>query len=502
MKLLKPLKSTLSWLFLLLALCLGVAGQQATQAPQPPPPQPPAQTAPQQTPEGSKAAPAPQNAPEKTITPEEARQLLGSVDAILKFDSRDTDLAIKHDVKRELTSRDKVQAFLEDRMKNDKDTKRMQQSELVLKKFGLLPRDFDLQSFLVELLREQVAGYYDPKTKTVYLLNWVDPAGQQPVLAHELTHALQDQNFGLEKWLKDPDTKNLQQEVAADEQTTVRHAVVEGQAMVTLLDYMLSPTDQNVVNAPLIVEALRHSMNVGTDSPVFAKAPLFLKEALTFPYNYGLNFERELLVKRGKKEAFAGVFRNPPQTTRQVMEPSTYLSGENLPPLMVPDFDKLLGHPYKRVDVGSIGELDVSLIAKQYGRSEAADSIAPHWRGGYYYAARPKDAKQDEEQSLGLIFVTKWSDPAAARQFAEIYSSWVPKRYKSARLSEGADTTTSANPGQMRGATTDGAAKWETDEGTVTIEVQGDTLLAIESLPDDAALKVRSAVFGKPATGN
>ena len=428
---------------------------------------------------------AAEKAPEKTITPDEARELLGSVDAILKFDSQDTELGIKHEVKRELTSRDKVQAFLEARMKDDKDTKRMQQSEQVLKKFGLLPRDFDLQDFLVELLREQVAGYYDPKTRTVYLLNWVDPAGQQPVLAHELTHALQDQNFGLEKWLKEPETKNLQQEVEADEQTTVRHAVVEGQAMVTLLDFMLSPTDQNVVNAPLIVEALRQSMNVGTDSPVFAKAPLFLKEALTFPYNYGLNFERELLIKGGKEKAFAGVFQNPPQTTRQVMEPSTYLSGEKLPPMAVPDFDKLLGHAYKRVDVGSIGEFDVAVFARQYGRKDADDSIAPHWRGGYYYAARPKGSKQGDPQPLGLVFVTKWSDADAARQFAEIYSAWVPKRYKAARLIGDA-----------------AVKKWETDEGTLTVEVQGDTLLAMESLPDDAASRVRTAVFGKPATGN
>src|SRR5450755_5196835 len=88
-------------------------------------------------------------------------------------------------------------------MKDDKDAKRLERSSAVLKKFGLLPRNFDLPNFLVAMLREQVAGYYDPKTKTVNLLNWLDVEQQKPVLAHELTHALQDQSFDIEKWMKE-----------------------------------------------------------------------------------------------------------------------------------------------------------------------------------------------------------------------------------------------------------------------------------------------------------
>ena len=87
----------------------------------------------------------------------------------------------------------------------DEDVKKLQRSELVLKKFGLLPRDFDLEKLLVALLREQVAGYYDPKTKTVNLLDWVPMEEQEPVMAHELTHALQDQTIGLDKWMKKGD---------------------------------------------------------------------------------------------------------------------------------------------------------------------------------------------------------------------------------------------------------------------------------------------------------
>src|SRR5579871_974907 len=143
------------------------SGQQPTK-PLPPPDQP------QQPPEG-----------EVKITPRQAEELFHSVDEILQFDSKQTGLAIKHEVKRKLTSRDEVESYLTKHL-NDEDTQRLRRSELVLKKFGLLPHDFNLETFLVALLKEEVAGYYDPKTKTVNLLDWVPIEEQEPVMAHEL----------------------------------------------------------------------------------------------------------------------------------------------------------------------------------------------------------------------------------------------------------------------------------------------------------------------------
>ena len=184
--------------------------------------------------------------PESVLSSKEAKQLFRSVDEILQFASDDTALPIKHEVKRRLTKRDEVQAYVEKSLKEDKDAKRLERSSEVLKKFGLIPRNFDLPTFLVAMLREQVAGYYDVKTKTVNLLNWVDAEQQKPVLAHELTHALQDQSFGIEKWMKaDDDEKKTDPspaDIANDEESSARQAVVEGQAMVVLMDYSLAPT--------------------------------------------------------------------------------------------------------------------------------------------------------------------------------------------------------------------------------------------------------------------
>jgi len=219
--------------------------------------------------------------PENKITPEQAEQLFRDVDTILNFASKDTTLPIKHEVKRRMASREEVVSYLKKNMAEDKDVQRLRRTELVLKKFGLLPKDFDLQTFLVSLLEEQVAGYYDAKTKTVNLLDWVLPDLQRPVLAHELTHALQDQSFGLDKWLKkgneDIDNKKdlKAEDITKDENSEARQAVVEGQAMVVLVDYMLAPVHRTVANSPEIVATLNADMAAGTaDSKVYQNAPV------------------------------------------------------------------------------------------------------------------------------------------------------------------------------------------------------------------------------------
>src|SRR5256885_10039499 len=245
--------------------------------------------------------------PQTKITPAQAEQLFHDVDTILDFASNDTSLPKKHDVKRRLASREEEVSYLKLNMAEDKDVQRLRRTELVLKKFGLLPKDFDLQTFLVSLLEEQVAGYYDAKTKTVNLLDWVLPDLQRPGLAHELTHALQDQSFGLDKWLKkgneDLDTKRdlKAADITKDENSEARQAVTEGQAMVVLMDYMLAPMHRTVANSPEVVQMMNDSMaNGSADSKIYQNAPVFMKEALTFPYRYGVEFETEVLRQQGK----------------------------------------------------------------------------------------------------------------------------------------------------------------------------------------------------------
>jgi hypothetical protein len=419
------------------------------------------------------------------------------VDEILRFASKDTALPIRAEVKRRLVDRDEVVSFIRKHMEEDEDAQRLRRSEQVLKKFGLLPRDFDLQNFLVALLREQVAGYYDPQTKTVNLLDWIDPDQQKPVLAHELTHALQDQSFGIEKYMKagagDLATTKKEpgpDDIQTDEETVAHQAVVEGQAMMVLIDYELAPVGQSVIDSPQIVEALKAGMITGTaDSIEFRNAPIYIKEALTFPYRYGLDFEMELLTKGGKDRAYAGVFRNPPRSTREIMEPHAYLSGEKLPPIPLPDFNKDF-KSYDKFDVGAVGEFDSAILIEQYDGPEASQRLYPHWRGGYYYAARPHG---DESAPLGLLYVSRWSSAEKASEFARVYAQGLQKRYKRAREVQDEEAKTKLpNPAIQ---TLTGKHSWLTEDGSVFIEVQGDTVLVTESLDQDTTERVGREIF-------
>jgi hypothetical protein len=466
-------------------------------------PAPPA-PGPENAASASRPTPGPQDqksdagaAQEQKISPKEAEELFHDVDQILQFASKDSGLPIKKEVKRRLTSRDEVVAYLEKNMAEDKDAQRLRRSELVLKKFGLLPRDFDLQTFLVALLREQVAGYYDSKTATVNLLDWIDVEQQRPVLAHELTHALQDQSVGLEKWMKvgDTDLNDKKQPTAADiendEISEARQAVVEGQAMVVLVDYMLAPTGQSILISPQIADALKEGMLVGTaDSVEFKSAPIFLKEELTFPYRYGLDFETELLRTRGKEKAFAAALSAPPHTTRQIMEPKTYLSGEVLEPMRLPNFERDFKN-YERFDVGAIGEFDVAVLVDQYAGTEASRNLYPHWRGGYYYAARPKG---DPSAPLALLYVSRWSGAEKAAEFAAIYAQSLVKRYKNVHPVSQDGKTLPENPGGILSLT--GTHAWLTEEGPVVIDVEGDGVLITESLDPATTEQLEQELFG------
>ena len=437
---------------------------------------------------GARATSTAQSSPEKTISPQEAKELFKSVDEILEFASQETRLPIKEKIKRRLIERKEVQTFVEKSMKEDKDTQRLARSEIVLKKFGLLPHNFDLQTFLVALLKEQVAGYYDPKTKTVNLLNWVDAESQRPVLAHELTHALQDQSFGLEKWMRagaddsghagepSPD------DIVTDEVETARQAVVEGQAMVTLLDYSLAPTGKTLLDVPQIAEALKQGMLVGTaDTPTFQSAPIFLKDTLTFPYRYGLDFTAALLRSGGKELAFAGALKNPPRTTREIMEPQTYLAHEKLDPIKMLEFDKDF-KDYERFDIGSMGEFDVAVLIEQYAGGDEARVLYPEWRGGYYFAGRPRG---DKSAPLGLLYVSRWSSPAKAAEFAAVYAKSLTQRYQRPRgLGPDGKVSDDAPPADSW-RTLRGHHAWLTEDGPVVIEVRGDAVLISESLDED-----------------
>jgi len=446
------------------------------------------------------------------ISQKQADELFKSVEDILQFVSDDTKLPIKHPVKRKLVNRDFVEKDLTDRLKNDEDSQRMEHAEVVLKKFGFLPRDFHLRQFFISMMREQVAGYYNVKDQTVYLLDWIEPAAQRAILAHELTHALQDQNFRLEKWDKageDDDKKkkystddlDVTKEAAEDEQLVARVATLEGQGMAELLDYLLAPAGKSVNSAPMQVEALKAGMMEDKQSPVFNSAPRFLKESLVFPYREGLTFLQDVMFKRGRHGAFAGTLQNPPTTTREIMQPETYLAGEKVPTLQVPKLQPIIGSGYRGYDAGAMGEFDVSVFLSQFrDPGKGGDKLYREWRGGAYFAALRCDAtdceqtkkkKPDEVETppptsaLALFYLSRWSRPEFAQKFAEQYQATLLKRYK---FAQGLIERPNEPP-----------TRWMTDEGLVSIETRGDDVLVLESFDEATMKKLSDAIWPKPA---
>jgi hypothetical protein len=466
---------------------------------------------------------APAKKPEGKITAAEAKLLFAQVDEILQFVSKDTGLPIKRPVKRELTSREKLRKYILDRARDDEDTKRLQRASLVLKKLGLLPRAFDLDTFLRDMLEEQVAGYYDPKKKTVYLLDWIEPAGQKAILAHELTHALQDQSFDLEKAMK----KTLEQEdrdkllkargeieVDANEPSYGRAAVTEGQAMIVLIDYLLAPSGRTLADSPQILAMFRAQVGQPDPDSITARGPQYLRDSLVFPYTFGLDFVHEMLQRGGRDLAFSGLLGRPPLNSREVMDPEAYVAGEKIAPFRLPDMRKLLGEDYEPYDIGNIGQFDVYSLMKQFAGEKTALRVSPTWRGGVYYAAarrsgkagntdcaaKPADPQRLEAQRiacLAMLTETRWATPEAAQQWAQRYAGLLLVKYKFAQSLADA----SAKP-EAEGAaaprlcfTCPGGERWMTDEGMVAIQQQGDTVLVLETFDDATTPKLQQAAL-------
>lgn len=461
------------------------AGAQAPSNPQVPAPRTPANSG-----QPKEAA------PETHITPDQAKELFGSVPPILQFASEDTKLPIRHAVKPHLTTRTEVEKYLLEKMKDDKDAKRMERSEIVLKKFGLIDADFHLQSFLVKLLDEQIAAYYDSKTKTVNLLDWIAPDTQKPVLAHELTHALQDQRVNLDKWQSQTsdDLSHSYAEdrkhVATDEDDTAREAVLEGQAMAVFVDYSLAPAHRNLRNSPELVDNLLDNMTDDGDSPVLARAPLLLQESLLFPYKDGLKFEAALVSdSKNPTAAYAGVLDRPPASSYEIMNPHAYEQETKVPLLNMPDIHPAIDGQYNPYDIGVMGELDVRILAELFGGKEIANELTPAWDGGIYYAAQKKDAPdKDSTASVALFYLSQWKSEDAAGDFVKMYGDELTKKYSHVARNNSAESS----PDEQI---------YDTSEGPVLIVTSGKDVFVSESFDLPTARKLQFLMLGAQQTG-
>jgi len=439
--------------------------------------------------------------PETHITPQQAQQLFSLVDQLLKFSSDETGLPIKSQVKRQMTTRSAVESYLTEKFNEDEDAKRMQRSEIVLKKFGLLDRDFDLKPFLLSLLKEQIEAYYDPKSKTVNLLDWVSVDEQKPVLAHELTHALQDQHVDLDKWSdQTPPDVSLNSgddsvHLAKDELDTAREAVTEGQATAVMMDNILKPMGHSLIKNPEVVDVIKQQMAGTGDSPVLARAPLLLSESLMFPYREGLSFEQDVWMDQGQAAAFTGALDRPPTSTWEIMNPRDYEKGHVPVVPLLPDIHPLVDGLYRPYDIGQVGQLDVHILAGIFGGEAAANDFTPAWDGGLYWAGQLRNASaadQASTKSIALLYFSAWKSSASAQAFATLYASELGRKYSGLKPADAAQHP--SNNGTEEKVFT-------TDEGPVVITTRGKLVFVTESFNLDLAHRLTSLVLDAQGSG-
>jgi len=356
------------------------------------------------------AAVAPPSADSKPATDAE---FIAAADEVLGQMSQITGLKLLTPLKKSLRSREEIRAYVIKQMNEEKNPAERYADQRSAEAFGLLPKGFDLDSFMVNVLTEQIEGLYDPKTREFYIADWSPLADQRMVMAHELTHALEDQHFQIEAWVKAA-KPNEDAELARD-------AVLEGSAMAAMVDYLMLGTGRSLKDVP----DFDPGMLIGDlgSTPTLQKAPPFLKDALIFPYLGGLTFSAAVMKNTGWA-AIPGLFEKPPVSTQQILHPALYRSGKTPANVALPRLEKLLGDNWSKLDENIMGEFGWKEVLKQFLDNDRAKTLAAAWDGDRYLLYEQKQTKK-------LILVTRLhldSEDHAARFFGQ-YSEALEKKY-------------------------------------------------------------------------
>ena len=340
-------------------------------------------------------------------------EFAAAADEVLQEVSEITGLKQLTPLKKTLRSRDEIRAYVLREMNDDKNPHERYAEARSAEAFGLIPKGFDLDSFMVDLLTEQIAGLYDPKAGEFYIADWIPVDDQRMVMAHELTHALQDQHFKIDAWTKAARPN--------DDAELARESVLEGSAMAAMIDYLLKDSGHKVEDFPTIdPSAFAGDLS---KTPKMEAAPPFIKDALIFPYFGGLTFSAAILHSGGW-HGLSSVFAKPPLSTQQIMHPALYQSGKVPVAVALPSFEKLLGPDWAKLDENLMGEFGWKEVLKQFLNEEQAKPAAAAWAGDRYVLYEQKQTKK-----LLLVARLDLDSEAHAGAFFALYSAALQKKY-------------------------------------------------------------------------
>jgi hypothetical protein len=358
----------------------------------------------------------------------DARSLCAQIAPLAEQLTKISAMPLRHPVPCDYISKAKINEFLNKRIKDVAKPDDLRAEELTLKKFGLVPQDFDLAKNTIDLLTEQAAAFYDYDKKKLFITESTPSESQEPVLAHEIAHAIADQNFNLSKYIK--------QGRKSDDGATARQAVMEGQATWLMSELMARKMGQSLKDSPNLLATMSGASEAADGQyPVFDQSPLYLRLTLVFPYTKGMLFQNAVYERDGQT-GFADVFLKPPVSTQQILHPQKYFDGVKPTNPDVPD--PHLPKGYKSLVGGSLGELEVGVMLEQYTSKARAAELAPHWRGCSFELLENKKAAR-----VVLLYTLELDSEEAATQYFTAYREQLQKKWKQMTVtSETADAIT------------------------------------------------------------
>jgi len=423
-----------------------------------------------------------QQSPQANTTSARNAALIAATSEVLKETSELRQLAILRPVQSSTQSRLEIERMLIKNLDEETTPAQMHAAEVTLERLGLAPPDFHYRALMLRVLTEQVAGYYDPKSGEFHLADWIDLDGQRPVMAHELTHALQDQHFNLrrfERWPKGDSDAEL-----------ATHSLIEGDAMLAMSIY--------VANNPLRALAFLKSLGTtGMSSQELDKAPRALRETLLFSYQEGINWTRNL-YKQGGWDRVSKAFTELPQSTEQILHPEKYFDHEAPVKIRLSDMTGLLNKlaheaarealpastggssaqaTWKRLDYDVEGEWGFYLILDEFLKSPAESHRAAAGWGGDRFAVY-----EGPTGEVLFVSLSTWDTENDAREFFDAYVRRTGLRYPTATQADDPQTPSLE-------IETGNRKLFRTSAGTVSIELRGARVVVVEGLPDYLASK-------------
>lgn len=316
-----------------------------------------------------------------------------------------TGLKFKRPPVLETRTKAQVRQFLEARFKDQLTDQEIDGQSIFYKRLGLIPDTLNLKSFMLDLLTEQVTGFYDPHTKVLYVVDSAPPDMVGFVISHELVHALQDQYVNLD---------SLQNVRAQNDHALAAQAVIEGQATLVPIQASLGPGAGLPGGWDRVRDMIRDSRSNGMAE--FHAAPELLQETLIFPYLSGAEFVRDFELHMPGKQPYGP---NMPTSTAQVLHPGTFFSRRQEP--LAVQLPKPSAGTVTYSD--DVGEFETRIFLFQFLQEQNASMRgAAGWAGDHYEVIKFPSGD-------GIAWVTFWNTSLQSAEFASDVERVMARRF-------------------------------------------------------------------------